>query len=156
MICYSSSGLHNFSRLPSLLSRTDFWCFFFFFCLPQLYLWGSRFFFFFCLPLLYLWGSRFFFFFCLSQLYLWGSPFFFFFCVPLLYLWGSPFFFFFCLPQLYLFKKKKNGEPQKKKNGKPRDIAGVCLFVGWLLYVPATGSCISGTDLLRQFYVLPH
>ena len=25
------------------------------------------------------------------------------------------------------------------------------LFVGWLLYVPATGSCISGTDLLRQF-----
>ena len=30
------------------------------------------------------------------------------------------------------------------------------LFAGWLLYVPATGSCISGTDLLRQFYVLPH
>ena len=22
--------------------------------------------------------------------------------------------------------------------------------------VPATGECISGTDLLRQFYVLPH
>ena len=33
-----------------------------------------------------------------------------------------------------------------------------CLFVGccWLLNVPATGECISGTDLLRQFYVLPH
>ena len=30
------------------------------------------------------------------------------------------------------------------------------LFVGWLLNVPATGECISGTDLLRQFYVLPH
>ena len=30
------------------------------------------------------------------------------------------------------------------------------LFVGWLLYVPATGLCISGMDLLRQFYVLPH
>ena len=30
------------------------------------------------------------------------------------------------------------------------------MFVGWLLNVPATGSCISGTDLLRQFYVLPH
>ena len=29
-------------------------------------------------------------------------------------------------------------------------------FVGWLLNVPATGECISGTDLLRQFYVLPH
>ena len=32
----------------------------------------------------------------------------------------------------------------------------VCLFVGWLLNVPATGYCISGTDLLRQLYVLPH
>ena len=31
-----------------------------------------------------------------------------------------------------------------------------CLFVCWLLNVPATGECISGTDLLRQFYVLPH
>ena len=29
---------------------------------------------------------------------------------------------------------------------------GVC----WLLIVPATCECISGTDLLRQFYVLPH
>ena len=26
----------------------------------------------------------------------------------------------------------------------------------WLLNVPATCGCISGTDLLRQFYVLPH
>ena len=30
------------------------------------------------------------------------------------------------------------------------------LFVGWLLNVPTTGECISGTDLHRQFYVLPH
>ena len=30
----------------------------------------------------------------------------------------------------------------------------ICLFVCWLLNVPATGECIS--DLLRQFYVLPH
>ena len=30
------------------------------------------------------------------------------------------------------------------------------LFVGWLLNVLATCECISGTDLLRQFYVLPH
>ena len=29
-------------------------------------------------------------------------------------------------------------------------------FVCWLLNVPATCKCISGTDLLRQFYVLPH
>ena len=28
--------------------------------------------------------------------------------------------------------------------------------VGWLLNVPATCECISGTDLHRQFYVLPH
>ena len=27
---------------------------------------------------------------------------------------------------------------------------------GWLLNVPATCQCISETDLLRQFYVLPH
>ena len=29
-------------------------------------------------------------------------------------------------------------------------------FVCWLLNVPTTCKCISGTDLLRQFYVLPH
>ena len=29
-------------------------------------------------------------------------------------------------------------------------------LVCWLLSVPATCECISGTDLLRQFYVLPH
>ena len=37
-------------------------------------------------------------------------------------------------------------------------LGSVCggMFVGWLLNVPATCECISGTDLLRQFYVLPH
>ena len=29
-------------------------------------------------------------------------------------------------------------------------------FVCWLLNVPPTCECISGTDLLRHFYVLPH
>ena len=29
-------------------------------------------------------------------------------------------------------------------------------FVCWLLYVPATCVCISGTELLIQLYVLPH
>ena len=29
-------------------------------------------------------------------------------------------------------------------------------FVGCLLNVPATRKCISGTDLLRQLYVLPY
>ena len=32
----------------------------------------------------------------------------------------------------------------------------VCWLVGWLLNVPATCECISGTDLLRQLYVLSH
>ena len=32
----------------------------------------------------------------------------------------------------------------------------VCLFVCWLLNVPATCECISGTDLHGQFYMLPH
>ena len=30
------------------------------------------------------------------------------------------------------------------------------LFVRWLLNILATCECISGTDLLRQFYMLPH
>ena len=30
------------------------------------------------------------------------------------------------------------------------------VVVGSLLNVPATRECISGTDLLRQFYMLPH
>ena len=34
--------------------------------------------------------------------------------------------------------------------------SGQGLFVCWLLNVPATCECISGTDLLRQFDVLPH
>ena len=32
----------------------------------------------------------------------------------------------------------------------------LCEVVCWLLNVPATCQCISGTDLLRQFYMLPH
>ena len=31
-----------------------------------------------------------------------------------------------------------------------------CLFVGWLLNAPVACKCISGTDLLRQVYMLPH
>ena len=36
------------------------------------------------------------------------------------------------------------------------DGRGAVLFVCWLLNVPATCGCMSGTDLHRQFYVLPH
>ena len=36
-----------------------------------------------------------------------------------------------------------------------RRCDAVC-FVCWSLNVPSTCECISGTDLLRQFYVLPH
>ena len=35
-------------------------------------------------------------------------------------------------------------------------VGGELFVVGWLLNVPATGECISGTDLHRQLYVLPH
>ena len=35
-------------------------------------------------------------------------------------------------------------------------LAVVFVVVCWLLNVPATCECISGTDLLRQFYALPH
>ena len=58
--------------------------------------------------------------------------------------------------------KTKNKQKQKQTNkeqtgsytNKKHD--GTNLFAGWLLNVPATCECISGTDLLRQFYVLPH
>ena len=35
-------------------------------------------------------------------------------------------------------------------------VSACLLFVCWLLIVPATCECISGTDLHRQVYVLPH
>ena len=37
-----------------------------------------------------------------------------------------------------------------------RRRGGVGVGVCWLLNVPATCWCISGTDLLRQVYILPH
>ena len=52
-------------------------------------------------------------------------------------------------PQPALKMKKK--EKKKKERGREERE-----FVCWLLNVPATCKCISGTDLLRQFYVLPH
>ena len=42
----------------------------------------------------------------------------------------------------------------EKIKGNGEGIYG--LFVGWLFNVPATCECISGTDLHRQFYLLPH
>ena len=64
-------------------------------------------------------------------------------------------------------EKRKEGRTDGRNKARQRDEEGgggrrqkdrqrVCLFVGWLLNVPATGECISGTDLLRQLYVLPH
>ena len=35
------------------------------------------------------------------------------------------------------------------EGGEERDVC-------WLAMVPATRKCISGTDLIRQFYMLPH
>ena len=45
----------------------------------------------------------------------------------------------------------EGGGKEEEKEEEEEDVV-VC----WLLNVPATCSCISGTDLLRQFYVLPH
>ena len=49
------------------------------------------------------------------------------------------------------FREAGGGEGEGKDGGK-----GPVVVVCGLLYVPATGECISGTDLLRQFYVVPH
>ena len=49
-------------------------------------------------------------------------------------------------------KKERRKEKKRKRKEKRKRKKEVC----WLLNVPATCECISGTDLLRQFYVLPH
>ena len=48
------------------------------------------------------------------------------------------------IKKIVMLVKKKEEEEEEEE------------FVGWLLNVPATCECISGTDLHRQFYVLPH
>ena len=50
------------------------------------------------------------------------------------------------------FPKKKVGTQNGHLNHYANEVVVVC----WLLDVPATCECISGADLLRQFYVLPH
>ena len=46
---------------------------------------------------------------------------------------------------------------QLEFNAQPFSIVtSQLVVVGWLPNVPATGECISGTDLLRQFHVLLH
>ena len=52
-------------------------------------------------------------------------------------------------------KASEKDSGYKETEKKRRKCIG-CLFVGCLLIVPATRECISGMDLLRQFYVLPH
>ena len=47
------------------------------------------------------------------------------------------------------------GGAGQHSGGKVAELCGF-VVVCWLLYVPATRSCISGTNLLRQFHVLPH
>ena len=51
--------------------------------------------------------------------------------------------------------KEENGQGKKKPAVKLLRFKG-SLFVGWLLNVRAIYECISETNLLRQFYVLPH
>ena len=45
------------------------------------------------------------------------------------------------------------GHRLERRTDEPVLMVGV--VVGWLVNVPATCECTSGTDLLRQFYVLP-
>ena len=52
-------------------------------------------------------------------------------------------------------RQRKVERKRERKRGRVNK-SGVMLLVGWLLNVPATCECVSGTDLLRQFYVLPH
>ena len=47
-------------------------------------------------------------------------------------------------------------EERKRRKAMKQRREGRGLFLCWLLNVPATCECISGMDLLRQFYVLPH
>ena len=47
-------------------------------------------------------------------------------------------------------------EEEEEEGGNYRSSHSCSLFVGWLFNVLATYECILGTDLLRQFYVLPH
>ena len=59
--------------------------------------------------------------------------------------------------QLSQSKTKTNQTKETKRNEKKRkERKSLFLFVGRLFNVPATCMWISGTDLLRQFYVLPH
>ena len=46
--------------------------------------------------------------------------------------------------------------PRRRRQSSGTTVIYRDVFVGWLLNVPATCECISGTDVLRQFYVLPH
>ena len=49
----------------------------------------------------------------------------------------------------------ETGEPRENPYRRASENATI-VVVCWLLNVPATCECISGTDLLRQFYVQPH
>ena len=63
------------------------------------------------------------------------------------------------LRSLMNFLSMDMDRPEQNSNNRNKERGvgkGVVCFVSWLLIVPATCECISGTDLLRQFYVLPH
>ena len=49
-------------------------------------------------------------------------------------------------------QQQQETETDNRQKCKERFVCFVC----WLLIVPATCQCISGTDLHKQFYVLPH
>ena len=53
-------------------------------------------------------------------------------------------------------ERETDTDTERKRDRNSRHRQKGAMFVGWLLNVQATGECISGTDLHRQFYVLPH
>ena len=58
-------------------------------------------------------------------------------------------------------KREREGGGRRQKDsdrdgGKNREADRDIFVVCWLLNVPATCECISGTDLLGQVYLLPH
>ena len=59
--------------------------------------------------------------------------------------------------RFYQIEKVQNARRERETgNDEASRLKDDCLFVGWLLNVPATCYYISGTHLLRQVYVLPH
>ena len=52
--------------------------------------------------------------------------------------------------------EREGGREEEEEEERERERDVVVVVVCWLLKVPATCKYISGTELIRQFYVLSH